>query len=637
MEQTPPTNLEMFEESNFSKVKDMNEGWVNPIPLHDHDLEPLKQRVLREVQPILDHASNQAADKNSVRKAHFDQRKNLLNSSADFIFNYEDELLPYFASGDEIDPAKIQAEVVPVRTAHDANLFRYASFQWSVPVSQGYGRRNKFLVKDHQNGKLIGIFALGDPVINLGARDSAVGWNAEHRKRRLYNVLDSYVLGAVEPYRQLIGGKLIAMTAVSNEVQRFITNKYSGSKTDLINGKSKISAPALFTTTSALGKSSVYNRLKFHDNPILYPVGYSSGFGHFQFSESLFDDLVDLVRSQNATGIGNKFGQGANWRFRVIKQALTSLGLNQNLLQHGVAREVFLAPLANNFREFLRSETDELELIDYPLGELNEFFTARWAIPRAKRMPEFIDWKFDQWRASSDLDVGKQFIQSSIFTNASRETIMSSQNPAVIDLGEYKIAVGTEYKIIEGITINGEFTKGKAYCSTLRGPDVDLQITDIEWSNGERDIQAQSLGTSAELLADVVKRQRIGIYKSPAHTHLCVMDLRTSLRLGSGRSTAKKLSIEELSTLIGLKIDKLIHSLPNAALSTREKLLRDTGLRRTDLAAVFPSYDRSTPVLVWCIVRPLSLLAESGKLKPLIGSIQVEGRAPELDLRESEL
>ena len=53
----------------------------------------------------------------------------------------------------------------------EGDLFRAATLLWSVPVSRGYGRRMRYLVMDESNNKLIGLFALGDPVFNLKSRD----------------------------------------------------------------------------------------------------------------------------------------------------------------------------------------------------------------------------------------------------------------------------------------------------------------------------------------------------------------------------------------------------------------------------------------------------------------------------------
>ena len=131
---------------------------------------------------------------------------------------------------------------------------------WSVPVSQGFGRRLRFLVKDRQNDRLIGLFALGDPVFNLSARDKLIGWTHQDRCDRLVHVMDAYVVGAVPPYSHIIGGKLVAALMTSQEVKRSYERKYLGTES-VIRGKKHRARLVLLTTTSALGRSSIYNRL----------------------------------------------------------------------------------------------------------------------------------------------------------------------------------------------------------------------------------------------------------------------------------------------------------------------------------------------------------------------------------------
>jgi Domain of unknown function (DUF4338) len=237
-------------------------------------------------------------------------------------------------------------------------------------------------------GKLIGIFAFGDPVFNLRARDDYIGWNQEQRRGRLYNVFDAFVLGAVDPYRQLIGGKLVTLCAVSDEVVEWLEAKYSGTTT--VPGKAaKIARPVLVTTSSALGRSSIYNRVTFADRRVYEPVGYTEGFGHFHFSGEVFEELIDLVSDREGFR-GNKYGDGPNWKMRTIRAALERLGLSGDLLRHGIRREVFLAPLAVTWRAFLRGETDNIRPFPMPLEQVASYYRERWAIPRAVRRPEFV-------------------------------------------------------------------------------------------------------------------------------------------------------------------------------------------------------------------------------------------------------
>ncbi|HVX18365.1 MAG TPA: Druantia anti-phage system protein DruA [Acidimicrobiales bacterium] len=341
------------------------------------------------------------SDKQSIRALHQAQRSQVLAKAANFIETWENRVLGSFADGDEVDPEQINPAVVQVTTEEEAAIFRYASLHWSVPVSQGYGRRTRFLIMDQSNGKLIGIFALGDPVFNLKVRDDLIGWGPEQRKRRLYNVFDAFVLGAVEPYRQLIGGKLAALCAVSDETRIFLKEKYDGTRT-IIDQQVKIATPVLITTTSALGRSSVYNRLTFGDRKVLQPIGFTEGFGHFQFSDDVFTELVELARRDDPRR-GNEYGDGPNWKMRTIRSSLQKLGLSGNLLKHGIKREVFIAPLSFGWRAFLRGETDVIRPVAYPLGDISRYYSERWAIPRAQRMPGFRSWDHHGMRLSSQM------------------------------------------------------------------------------------------------------------------------------------------------------------------------------------------------------------------------------------------
>jgi hypothetical protein len=136
--------------------------------------------------------------KNTYRKLHYDQRQERLLSSIKTIKTWEEHFISSIAKPDEIDIQKIVPRIRPIETVQDRGLFNYASLTWSVPVSKGFGRRTYFLVEDQQNGKLIGIFALGDPVYNLSVRDKEIGWTQEQKAKRLYNVFDAFVCGAID-------------------------------------------------------------------------------------------------------------------------------------------------------------------------------------------------------------------------------------------------------------------------------------------------------------------------------------------------------------------------------------------------------------------------------------------------------
>jgi hypothetical protein len=181
----------------------------------------------------------------------------------------------------------------------------------------------------------------------------------------------------------LLGGKLVAICAISNETRRYLQRKYSGVVTR-IRAEKKSATPVLISTTSALGRSSVYNRIRIGKRTLYYSVGYTEGFGHFHIPDDLFSAF--LIYLEHSGGVqGHQYGDGPNYRMRVIREALTRLGLNPELLRHGIRREVFLAPVAYNWREVLKGEETEVDEIDIPLADLSQYFVSRWAFPRAMR------------------------------------------------------------------------------------------------------------------------------------------------------------------------------------------------------------------------------------------------------------
>ncbi len=374
----------------------------------DHaDVEHLRDRVERELRTAgfvwrgTRLVPPDGDPKEVARRLHAGQRVRVLIKNAAFVKEWEDRLIVQLAAGSEVRPEKIAPAVYPVTTKEDAALFRYASLSWSVPVSQGYGRRTRFLVRDQQTSKLMGIFAMGDPVFNLRVRDSVIGWNTDQRQHRLYNVFDAFVLGAVEPYRQLLAGKMVALATLADETIEVLTEKYRGTKTT-IQGTEKLPRPVLVTTTSSLGRSSIYNRLSFGGRRVFASVGFTEGFGHFQFSDELFADLARHVE-QSRTLRGNKYGEGPNWKIRTLRTSLESLGLPGDLLRHGLRREVFLAPLGVGWRAFLRGETDSVGWYRYRLNDLADHYRTRWAVPRSDRRDEWRTFDPDESRVSAEL------------------------------------------------------------------------------------------------------------------------------------------------------------------------------------------------------------------------------------------
>ncbi len=329
-------------------------------------------------------------DKDTIRSLHSVSRTHTLDKNRNFIEKNFKDCSSFFASGKDIDINKFEPIVIPVEKQSDyAKLYRFSSLLWSIPVSNGFGRRQRFLVVDKNNNKLVGIFALGDPVYNMRIRDKYIGWNNADRKSRLYNLMDLFVAGAFPPYSNLLCGKLISMIAVSNEIRNFIYNKYIHGNTIILQ-KEKDPTLIAITTSSAFGRSSQYNRISFQSMKIYKPIGYSQGWGHFHLTNGLYARIKSYLKEIESPELSkNNFGDGPNWKFRILRTAFRELNLPQNLLFHGVQRQLFIAPLANNYKDYFCSPDVEPQLIDYPQKTLINFFIARWFLPRAQRLSNY--------------------------------------------------------------------------------------------------------------------------------------------------------------------------------------------------------------------------------------------------------
>ena len=268
-----------------------------------------------------------------------------------------------------------------------------AALTWSVPVSNGFGRRLRYVIWDAHNEKLLGLIAIGDPVFNLSVRDSLIGWDAQDRRERLVNVMDAYVLGALPPYNTLLGGKMVACLVRSRQIYNDFRRTY-GNTEGIISGKAKKPRLLAVTTSSSMGRSSVYNRLKLGGVRYFQPIGYTRGWGHFHISDDLFVELRDYLRSiGHRYADQHRFGQGPNWRLRTTRAALKALGFRDDLLRHGVRREVFFCRMASNATRILhtgKGTPDLSSLLSVP--RVADLALERWILPRARRRPDYRAW-----------------------------------------------------------------------------------------------------------------------------------------------------------------------------------------------------------------------------------------------------
>ena len=369
------------------------------VDIHDFESR-LKRKIRKHFKSLgyqIDNKQLTPPDlsiKNNIRDLHSKHKEQTVLDSEKFLNRLTPAIYEFFANGNEINPRKISPKIERVKPGTFQNdLFRLAGLTWSVPVSSGYGRRLRFLVWDEFNNKLIGIFALGDPSINLKARDEFIGWNKKTREEKLVNVMDSYIVGAVPPYNKLLCGKLISCLLKTKEIVDIFKKEY-GNKEGEISEKNKKPKLTLITTSSSLGKSSIYNRLTLNSQKFMIPVSYTDGWGHFHFSQDIMNDFDELLRKYKHKYYKSyKFRQGANYKIRKIKACLSILKLPASYLKHQIKRELYFTPLANNYLDILNNKAkrpDYSSLLS--IKEVSLMALDRWVIKRAKNDKSYKEW-----------------------------------------------------------------------------------------------------------------------------------------------------------------------------------------------------------------------------------------------------
>lgn len=182
---------------------------------------------------------------------------------------------------------------------------------------------------------------------------------AEFRKAGLSSeVADVSVCGAVHPYNELLGGKLVALLLTSTEVRNAYAERYGGQTSVIASQMAgrKITKPAklrILTTTSLYGVgSSQYNRLVLRaddHSDLPYDVTWraigkslTGGFGTLHLGRDTANALRSMaIARHDARRVNNRFGEGTSPRLRQIREGLDALGLKSDAILHHATPRIF--------------------------------------------------------------------------------------------------------------------------------------------------------------------------------------------------------------------------------------------------------------------------------------------------------
>ena len=351
----------------------------------------LRREIIREVECL--KALERIPSKDLCRSLHAPAVELVRRRSHAWVRCAYPKYERFFANGSDVRPARIAPVLAPVEEPWQVDLFRLARLTWSLPFTKGFGRRLKFLILDGANGKLMGLLGLQSPPLDLPARDRLFAYPHEGKVERVNQTMDIYTLGAVPPYGRLLGGKLVALAAASDEVRGCYRLKYHNRLTQMDQVRLPSHLIAL-TSTSAFGRSSLYNRLKCRERWIARSIGFTEGYGSFHLAR-LYPLMRQLLEAKGISTRGG-FGAGPKIVWQTCARALDQLDLPRHLLKHGIRREVFLFPLIQNLDAYMAGETNVPCYFHQPFEELAAWWKERWLLPRAERVDGWHQWDHRQ-------------------------------------------------------------------------------------------------------------------------------------------------------------------------------------------------------------------------------------------------
>jgi hypothetical protein len=352
----------------------------------------LRERIIQVLKEqgfkINPHVRPKGCSKTTYRRIQQKARLEQLSLHKNFLVDSFKKVKNFCRDGSEIIPERISLELRGVQSgSFEEVLFKWWNLiWWSIPYQRSCGRQMRFLLWDITHDAPFGLICLQSPVLKISVRDNYLGIPNDELDIWVNKSMNAQRVGALPPYNELLGGKMVALTLSCNEIREAYRRKYKN-YTTIIKGR-KLKPELLFiTTTSAFGKSSLYNRLRYNGEVVAQSLGYTQGSGTFHIPENLYEEILNFLENKGID-TARGYGHGPSRKLKLISLGLKYLGLSK-YEYHGIKREFYLFPLVKNLKKVIQ-ENEKPIWIDRPFDKLVDYWKERWAIPRAERMPE---WK----------------------------------------------------------------------------------------------------------------------------------------------------------------------------------------------------------------------------------------------------
>ena len=261
------------------------------------------------------------------------------------------------------------------------------NFISTMKNNSNIGRNLNFLVADNKTGKYLGVMCISSDFLDLTPRDNAIGWPRELKTQG--SMINHTAIGStIVPFQPLgynyVGGKLLALLCLSDEVQRLWKKQYG----DVLIG---------VTTTSLYGRTKADGLSQYDNLDHWQKMGFTAGSVSFEPSRETRQGIINWLKKNHTRKYFEWYvakkpsGQPykRDHKNRSLGFTYSKLGIPKELIRTDHARGIYFSPLYDNSYEFLRGEIKEEQLVksfDTSYESLVNIWKTKHAIGRIKQL-----------------------------------------------------------------------------------------------------------------------------------------------------------------------------------------------------------------------------------------------------------
>lgn len=223
------------------------------------------------------------------------------------------------------------------------------------------GRNLHFIVKDNKTSKYLGVVTISSDFLDLTPRDKYIGWDRTLKTQG--GMINHTGIGSsIVPTQPLgynyVGGKLLSLLCLSDEVQRLWKQQYG----DVMVG---VTTTSLYGNTKAGGLSQ-YDGLDYWEK-----MGFTSGSVSYEPEKETIYMIRDWLKKNHTRkyfewyvatkSTGQPYKR--DHKNRSLQFVYAQMKIPKELIRSDHARGIYFSELYTNTNEFLRGEIKEDKLV----------------------------------------------------------------------------------------------------------------------------------------------------------------------------------------------------------------------------------------------------------------------------------